>query len=66
MGWRRHDDCDRFGAQAIVREGMKSVAAGMNPMDLEARHRSGQRVVADLKARVRSRCPLERIAQVTG
>ncbi len=26
-------------AQAIVREGAKSVAAGMNPMDLEARHR---------------------------
>ena len=26
-------------AQAIVREGAKSVAAGMNPMDLQARHR---------------------------
>ena len=26
-------------AQAIVREGMKAVAAGMNPMDLKKRHR---------------------------
>ena len=26
-------------AQTIVNEGLKSVAAGMNPMDLEARHR---------------------------
>lgn len=26
-------------AQAIIREGMKSVAAGMNPMDLKKRHR---------------------------
>ena len=26
-------------AQAILREGMKAVAAGMDPMDLEARHR---------------------------
>ena len=30
-------------AQAIVREGMKSIAAGMNPMDLQARHRHGRR-----------------------
>lgn len=30
-------------AQSIVREGMKYVAAGMNPMDLEARHRQGRR-----------------------
>ncbi len=29
-------------AQAIVREGMKRVAAGMNPMDLQARHREGR------------------------
>ena len=28
-------------AQAIVREGLKSVAAGMNPMDLQSRYRSG-------------------------
>ena len=28
-------------AQAIVKEGMKSVAAGMNPMDLSA-HREGR------------------------
>lgn len=28
-------------AQAIVREGMKYVAAGMNPMDLKRRHRQG-------------------------
>ena len=30
-------------AQAIVREGLKAVAAGMNPMDLQARHRQGRR-----------------------
>ena len=29
-------------AQAVVQEGMKYVAAGMNPMDLEARHRQGR------------------------
>ena len=34
-------------AQAIVREGMKSVAAGMNPMDSEARHRRSDTVVVD-------------------
>ena len=28
-------------AQAIVTEGLKVVAAGMNPMDLEARYRQG-------------------------
>ncbi len=26
-------------AQSIITEGLKAVAAGMNPMDLEARHR---------------------------
>ena len=31
-------------AQAIIREGLKSVAAGANPMDLEARHRPRGRV----------------------
>ena len=30
-------------AQAIVREGMKAVSAGRNPMDLKARHREGRR-----------------------
>ena len=37
-------------AQAIVREGCKSVAAGMNPMDLKRgdRHRLSTAVVADL------------------
>ncbi len=30
-------------ARAIVREGSKSVAAGMNPMDPQARHRQGGR-----------------------
>ena len=29
-------------AQAIMREGAKSVAAGANPMDLQARHRSSR------------------------
>ena len=28
-------------AQAIVNEGLKAAAAGMNPMDPEARHRQG-------------------------
>ncbi len=30
-------------AQAIVREGLKNVAAGANPMALQARHRVGRR-----------------------
>jgi chaperonin GroEL len=39
-------------AQSIVREGMKSVAAGMNPMDLKRGiDLAGHRVVEDLKAR---------------
>jgi chaperonin GroEL len=39
-------------AQAIVREGMKSVAAGMNPMDLKRGiDLAVGKVVADLKAR---------------
>src|SRR5437764_149038 len=31
-------------AQAMLREGVKAVAAGMNPMDLRARHRHGRRI----------------------
>jgi chaperonin GroEL len=39
-------------AQAIVREGMKSVAAGMNPMDLKRGiDQAVAKVVADLKGR---------------
>ena len=39
-------------AQAIVREGMKSVAAGINPMDLKRGiDIAVQKVVADLKSR---------------
>src|ERR1051326_6743946 len=39
-------------AQAIVREGSKSVAAGMNPMDLKRGiHKAVEAVVADLKKR---------------
>ena len=30
-------------AQALVREGLKNVAAGANPMDLKQRHREGRR-----------------------
>ncbi|MBO1927475.1 chaperonin GroEL [Thiomicrorhabdus sp. 6S2-11] len=38
-------------AQAIVREGMKSVAAGMNPMDLNRGiHKAVEAVVAEIKA----------------
>ena len=47
-------------AQAIVREGLKNVAAGANPMGAQARHRAGRRrgrrepedaVEGDLRAR---------------
>src|ERR1700747_1345187 len=52
-------------AHAIVREGAKSVAAGMNPMDLK---RGGERaveaVVADLKKRSKKVKANEEIAQV--
>src|ERR671920_226168 len=44
-------------AQAIVKEGAKAVAAGMNPMDLEA-------VVADLKNNAKKVTSNEEIAQV--
>ena len=52
-------------AQAIVREGMKSVAAGMNPMDLKrgidiAVHK----VVDDIKARSKAVAGSNEIAQV--
>ncbi|RIK92577.1 MAG: chaperonin GroEL [Proteobacteria bacterium] len=52
-------------AQAIVREGMKAVAAGMNPMDL----RRGvdlavEKVVADLKKRSKKVTTNSEIAQV--
>src|ERR1700742_3196256 len=52
-------------AQAIVREGMKSVAAGMNPMDLKRGiDLAVTRVVEDLKARSRPVTSNEEIAQV--
>ncbi|VAV87927.1 Heat shock protein 60 family chaperone GroEL [hydrothermal vent metagenome] len=52
-------------AQAIVREGFKAVAAGMNPMDL----RRGvdlavAKVVADLKSRTKTISSSEEVAQV--
>ncbi|MBL4894840.1 MAG: chaperonin GroEL, partial [Emcibacter sp.] len=52
-------------AQAIVHEGFKAVAAGMNPMDL----RRGvdlavSKVVADLKSRTKSISSSEEVAQV--
>jgi len=52
-------------AQAIVREGMKAVAAGMNPMDL----RRGidlavEKVGADLKSRTQDISSSEEVAQV--
>ena len=54
-------------AQAIVREGIKAVAAGMNPMDLKRGiDQAVEAVVGDLKARSRkamTRMPKE-IAQV--
>ena len=52
-------------AQAIVREGFKAVAAGMNPMDL----RRGvdlavNKIVADLKSRTKTISSSEEVAQV--
>src|SRR5215813_7219571 len=38
-------------AQAIVREGMKAVSSGRNPMDLKRGIDSGDRLVDDLKKR---------------
>jgi chaperonin GroEL len=52
-------------AQAIVREGMKSVAAGMNPMDLKRGVMLAvEHVVADLKKRSKKVKSNEEIAQV--
>jgi chaperonin GroEL len=52
-------------AQAIVREGSKSVAAGMNPMDLKRGiEKAVEVVVADLKKRSKKIKSNEEIAQV--
>ena len=52
-------------AQAIVREGMKSVAAGMNPMDLKRGiDIAVAKVVEDLKARSKPVSGSNEIAQV--
>ncbi|GGD63338.1 chaperonin GroEL [Erythrobacter arachoides] len=52
-------------AQAIVNEGMKSVAAGMNPMDLKRGiDLAVTRVVADLQARSKDVAGSSEIAQV--
>ena len=52
-------------AQSIVREGMKSVAAGMNPMDLKRGiDLAVQKVVADLKGRSKDVSGSNEIAQV--
>ena len=52
-------------AQAIVREGTKAVAAGMNPMDLKRGIDSAvQAVVADLRKRSRAVSTAQEIAQV--
>ena len=52
-------------AQAIVREGMKSVAAGMNPMDLKRGiDLAVGKVVEDLKARSKPVAGTKEVAQV--
>ena len=52
-------------ARAIVREGAKSVAAGMNPMDLKRGiEKAVEHVVADLKKRSKKVKDNEEIAQV--
>jgi len=52
-------------AQAIVREGMKSVAAGMNPMDLKRGiDVATSVVVADLESRTKTVTTTEEIEQV--
>jgi len=52
-------------AQAIVREGAKSVAAGMNPMDLKRGvERAVEAIVADLKKRSKKIKSNDEIAQV--
>ena len=52
-------------AQAIVREGMKSVAAGMNPMDLKRGiDLAVEKVVADVKTRSKPVSGSSEVAQV--
>ncbi|HYG91742.1 MAG TPA: chaperonin GroEL, partial [Azospirillum sp.] len=52
-------------AQAIVREGVKSVAAGLNPMDLKRGiDMAVEAVVGDIKARAKKVTTNEEIAQV--
>jgi len=52
-------------AQAIVREGMKSVAAGMNPMDLKRGiDLAVAKVVEDIKSQARTVHGSEEVAQV--
>src|SRR5271155_3503912 len=52
-------------AHAIIREGAKSVAAGMNPMDLKRGvEKAGEAVVADLKKRSKKVKSNEEIGQV--
>jgi chaperonin GroEL len=52
-------------AQAIVREGAKAVAAGMNPMDLKRGiDQAVEAVIADLKKRSKKISTTEEIAQV--
>ena len=52
-------------AQAIVKEGMKSVAAGMNPMDLKRGiEKAVTVVVEDIKAQARSVSGSDEVAQV--
>jgi chaperonin GroEL len=52
-------------AQAIVREGAKSVAAGMNPMDLKRGiDLAVEKVVADLKKRSKKISTSDEVAQV--
>src|ERR1700749_1763517 len=52
-------------ARAIVREGAKSVAAGMNPVDLKrGSEKAGEHVVADLKKRSKKVKSNDEIGQV--
>ncbi|WP_295396779.1 TCP-1/cpn60 chaperonin family protein, partial [uncultured Thiodictyon sp.] len=52
-------------AQAMVREGLKAVAAGMNPMDLKRGiDKAVEAVVEDLKARSRKVASTAEVAQV--
>ncbi len=54
-------------AQAIVKEGMKSVAAGMNPMDLKRGvDQAVSKVVEEIKAMARPVADSEEVAKVGG